>query len=165
MKKNILSRSLIIIMMIAAMSMTTNVWAQGRGAAKGQGGKKGAPAMQMKKMLPDLTDDQVKKIKSLRMEMMKKITPMKAELQELKAHLHTLSIAEKVDMEAINKTIDRMGAIRTKMMMIRAKFQQDVRAVLNEEQRIIFDSKADNMMGHGMKGHHGSKQGKPCRGM
>ena len=165
MKKNILSRSLLIIMMIAAMSMTTTAWAQGRGASKGQGGKKGAPTMHMKKMLPDLTDDQVKKIKSLRMDMMKQVTPMKAQLQELKAHLHTLSIAEKADMEAINSTIEKMGAIRTKMMMIHAKFRQDVRLVLTDEQRIVFDSKAGNMMGQGMKGHHGSKQGKPCRGM
>ena len=163
MKKNILSRSLLIIMMIAAMSMTTNVWAQGRGAGKGQGGKKGAPMMHMKKMLPDLTDDQVKKIKSLRMGMLKQITPMKAQLQELKAHLQTLSIAEKADMEAINNTIEKMGSIRTKMMMIHAKFRQDVRSVLTDEQRIVFDSKAGNMMGQGMKGHHGQNKGISCK--
>ena len=162
MKKNILSSSLIIIMMIAAMSMTTTVFAQGRG--NGQGMKKGNHMGQMMSKIPDLSKEQMQKIKSLRTELMKQITPMKAELQELKAHLRTLSIAEKVDLEMIDKTIDKIGSLQTKMMKIRAKFRQEIRSVLNDEQRVVFDSMSGNMMG-GHMGHHGSNKGNCQRGM
>ncbi|MCK5856103.1 MAG: Spy/CpxP family protein refolding chaperone [Bacteroidales bacterium] len=173
MKKTLLSRSLLIIMMIAAMGMTTAVWAQGQGNGKGyghgqkqgQGMKKGDPAMHMKMMIPDLTVEQAEKIKSLRLEMMKKINPLKAQIKEKRAHLNTLSIVEKPDMKAINKTIDEIGALRIEMMKIHAQMRQDVRAVLTEDQRVIFDSKAGRMMGKGMKGHgyHGSRGPGECR--
>ncbi len=161
MKKKILSRSLLIIMMIAAMGMTMNVSAQGRGQGQNQGqkGSKGNPEMCKKMMLPDLTEAQTAKIKTLRTEMLKQINPIKAEMREKRAHLQTLSIAEKVDMAAINKTIDEIGALKTKIMKIHAKFRQDFRALLTDDQRVVFDSKAGGMMGQGMKGHgrHGSR--------
>lgn len=169
MKKNILSRSLLIIMMIAAMSMSTTAFAQGSGHGKGhgkgqaQGMKKGDQTTHMKMMLPDLSDEQIAKIKTLRLEMMKQVTPLKAQLKEKMAHLNTLSIAEKPDMKAINTTIDEIGALKVQMMKIHAKFRQDMRALLTADQRIIFDSKAGKRMGHGMKGHHGSKSGGPCK--
>jgi len=163
MKKNLLNRSLLIIMMIAAMSMSTNVFAQGPGQGKGKGMKKGGPAMHMKQMIPDLTEDQMTKIKSLRLETMKETTPLKAQMKEKKAHLNTLAIAEKADMKAIEKTIDEMGAIRVQMMKAHAKMRQGVRAILTDDQRVIFDSKAGKMMSHGKKGHHGPKSGPPCK--
>jgi len=162
MKKSILSSSLLIIMMIAAMSMTTTVFAQGRG--NGQGMKKGNQMGQMMSKIPDLSKEQMQKIKSLRIEMMKQVTPMKAELQELKAHLRTLSIAEKVDLEMIDKTIDRITSLQNKMMKIHAKFRQEVRSILNDKQRVVFDSMSGHMMG-GHKGHHGSQRGNCQRGM
>ncbi len=166
MKKNILSRSLLIIMMIAAMSMSATVWAQGPGTGRGPGkpgAKKGNPEMHMKMMLPDLTDEQVAKIKTLRVEMMKKTNPLQAQIKEKQAHLNTLSIAASPDMKAINKTVEEIGDLRTQIMKIRMQFRQDVRALLTADQRVIFDSKAGKMMGHGMKGHHG--QGGPGKGM
>jgi Spy/CpxP family protein refolding chaperone len=117
----------------------------------------------MKQMIPDLTEDQMTKIKSLRLEMMKETNPLKAQMKEKKAHLNTLAIAEKADMKAIEKTIDEMGAIRVQMMKAHAKMRQDVRAILTDDQRVIFDSKAGSMMSHGKKGHHGPKSGAPCK--
>ncbi len=162
MLKKLINRSLLIIMMIAAMGMTTSVWAQGPGQGRGQKGSKGKSEMHMKMMLPDLTKDQMDQIKTLRTSMLKQTNPIRAEIREKKAHLQTLSINEKPDMAAINKTIDEIGALKTKMMKIRAKFRQDVRALLTDEQRVIFDSKAGNRMGHGMKGQRGPKQGQAC---
>ena len=97
----------------------------------------------------------------LRVEMMKKTNPLKAQLKEKKAHLNSIAIADKADMKAINKTIDEMGALKIEMMKIHAQMRQNVRALLNDDQRVVFDSKAGSMKGHGMKGH-GSKQGRPC---
>ena len=168
MKRTILSRSLLIIMMIAAMGMTINVSAQGPGHGRSQAQKasKASAEMRMKVMLPDLTDDQVAKIKALRLEMLKQLNPIKAKMREKQAHLQSLSIAEKPDMAAINKTIDEIGALKIQMMKIHAKFRQDMRTLLTEDQRVIFDSKAGMRMGKGMKGHgyHGSRGPGGCRG-
>lgn len=155
MKTNLNYRSLIVIILFVAMS--TTVMAQRQG-----GQKKVRPTqnceMQMKKMLPDLTDDQVAKIEKLHLQMIKEATPIKSVMKEKKARLHTLAIAEKVDMNAINSTIDEISTLQAKLMKIRAKYHQDVRALLTDDQRILFDSRK----GHKMH-KRGNGQGQNCR--
>ncbi|HIE16092.1 MAG TPA: periplasmic heavy metal sensor [Bacteroidales bacterium] len=161
MKKNRLNLSIWIIIMMAAMIVSTTAFAQGPGQGKGM--KKANAEMQMKQMIPDLTDDQLTKIKSLRLETMKLIIPLRAEMREKKAHLNSLAVAEKVDWKAIEKTIDEIGAIRVKMMKYRAKLRQDIRALLTDDQRIIFDNKAGSMMRHGKKNYNRPRMDAPCR--
>jgi Spy/CpxP family protein refolding chaperone len=141
-------------MMITAVSLS-QVWAQGPGGAKGTKGPKSSKApmeLRMKRMLPDLTDEQMAQIKTLRIEMLKKVNPLKAEIAEKKAHIKSLSLAETPDMKAINKAIDKLSTSQAKMMKIMAKFRQDIRAVLNADQRAIFDSRMGSMHAHKRQG-------------
>jgi len=106
--------------------------------------------------IPDLSDQQKEKIKSERTAFMADILPLRNQLNEKQAHLKTLQTAKEPDMNAINKTIDEMGAIRTDIAKRRAVFQQKVRSELNDEQRVYFDT-------HFSK-HKKMKQGKMHKG-
>ncbi|OGC43530.1 hypothetical protein A2Y85_01880 [candidate division WOR-3 bacterium RBG_13_43_14] len=117
----------------------------------GPGGKDHKP------MIPDLTDEQKEKIETLKVEHMGKMLPLKNEMGEKQARLQTLTTAEKVNMSEVNKLIDNIGALCTKIMKLQAQHRQDVRELLTDKQRLIFDAQEPGMGGcMGGKGnmHH-----------
>ncbi len=106
--------------------------------------KECGPAMLGERMferLPDLTDTQKDKIGELRTEHLKATLPIKNEMAEKRAELRSLQTAENVDTDAVNKKIEAIGALHIKMMKKRAAHHQEIRNLLTEEQRVIFDSR------------------------
>ena len=93
-----------------------------------------------KPMIPDLTEEQQEEIKALRVEHMKILQQLRNQLGEKKARLRTLSTGAKVDMSEINRVIEDVGEMRTQMMKMRAQHRQDLRELLTDEQRVIFDA-------------------------
>jgi Spy/CpxP family protein refolding chaperone len=108
-----------------------------------------------------LTDDQKAKIKDLRMENMKAVRTLKAQNEELKAHLKTLNIAEKPDNKAIFKTIDELTANQAEMMKKMITFKQSVKALLTSEQLKALELRGgmNRHMGMGDRNHMGRMQG------
>jgi Spy/CpxP family protein refolding chaperone len=94
--------------------------------------------------IPNLTEDQKKKIKALRTPFAKEVMPMHNLLAEKKAHLKTLSSTEKPDMGAINSTIDEISQLQGQLMKKRVAHTQAIRNLLTDEQRIAFDMRANN---------------------
>jgi Spy/CpxP family protein refolding chaperone len=101
-----------------------------------------------------LTDDQKKQIDVLKQKMMKEVLPLKNQIAEKKAHLNTLSSGDNVDISAINKTIDELFLLKAEVAKKQQIFRQDVRKLLNDEQKIEFDMH----QGKGMK----CGKGKAC---
>ena len=91
-------------------------------------------------IIPDLTEDQEEQIQSLRTDYLKAILPMRNELAEMNARLQTLSTADNADMSQINGLIEDMGAIKMQMMKAGAAHRQEIRKLLTDEQRVVFDS-------------------------
>jgi len=123
--------------------------------------QKEAPALQGKhrllNKLPDLTEDQKAELKSLHLKLMEETLPLQNEIGEKEASLRSLTTAEEVDLEAVNKTIDEIAAAKAELMKKRVATEQAVRNVLNEEQRIIFDHhrlEQKHRKGHPPKGPH-----------
>lgn len=114
------------------------------------------------KNLPGLTEEQSKKIDALKTTHLKEMMPLKNQMDEKKAQLKTLTTGDKVDMATVNKKIDEIGALKTDMMKKREAHRQEVRKILNDEQRLMFDMHHGKMgRGHG-KGHgngHGKGMG------
>ena len=100
----------------------------------------------------DLTDAQQEQIKTLRLSFQEETLPLKNELREKKARMQTLTTAKDANMKGINQLADEMGALRTNLMKKHLAHQQEVRKVLTDEQRIIFDS------------HHHKRHGRMRRG-
>jgi hypothetical protein len=80
-----------------------------------------------------LTVEQKAKIKDLRIENMKAVRTLKAQGEELKAHLKVLTIAGN-DNKAIFKTIDELTANHGDMMKRMITFKQSVKALLTPVQ-------------------------------
>ncbi|UCF71686.1 MAG: periplasmic heavy metal sensor [candidate division WOR-3 bacterium] len=91
-------------------------------------------------MIPDITEQQKEQIKSLRVEHMKEMKPLRNQLAEKKARLNTLTTADKVDMSEVNKIIDEIGKMKTGIMKLKEQHRQDVRKLLTDDQRLFFDS-------------------------
>jgi len=109
--------------------------------------------------VPDLTDAQKSKIEVLRTKQLKEATTHKTLMAEKRTHLNTLRIADKPNMNAINKTIDEMGALRTKHLKNKEAHRQAVRALLTDKQKVYFDARKSNMRHKGNRGNRGHRGG------
>lgn len=115
--------------------------------------------------IPDLTQEQTKKIEDLHIAHLKEVNQLKNQIAEKRAHLKTLQSSDKVDNDAINKTIDEVTTIQNNLMKKNAAHHQAVRNVLNDKQRVIFDAKKCGKMhgkGAGCCGGKGYMQGNGC---
>jgi Spy/CpxP family protein refolding chaperone len=93
----------------------------------------------------NLTDAQKEAIKKSSLEMHKKIQPVRNELGEAEAHQRTLMTAEKPDIKAIHKNIERMGELKVEIAKIAANHRLEMRTLLTDEQRMKLDMQKGNM--------------------
>ncbi len=107
-------------------------------------GKRGGPNPGMEgrflDRIPDITEEQKEQIKGLKTDHMKEVLPLRNQVQEKQAHLQTISTGENVNLEKVNKTIEEISALKMNMAKKRAAHRQEIRKVLTEDQRVIFDS-------------------------
>lgn len=92
-------------------------------------------------MLPNLTDEQKSKIKDIMLNTRKAVQPIENQLREARAHLHTLMTADNIDMKTVNNQADKIGDLRTQIMKQRLASRQQIRELLTDEQKVIFDSR------------------------
>lgn len=107
------------------------------------------------------TDEQKAKIKEIHMTSYKEIKALHNQMGELKAKQRTLTTADKPDINAINANIDDISKVQNKLMKIKASSHQQIRALLTDEQKMIFDSKMEHkgkrMQGNRMPMHRGDR--------
>ncbi|RPH34572.1 MAG: periplasmic heavy metal sensor [Bacteroidales bacterium] len=160
--KRLLSRSLLVLMVSALIATSiNNAYAQ-------RGNRPMRDSARFERGIPNLTAEQKTKIQALRVKHQKEVTPLRNELVEKKAHLHTLNSVEKPDINAINKTIDEISALQTKIMKSNASHRIEVASNLNDEQKVFFNSQRGKMKngrrGHGMGYGRGNGMGNGNRG-
>jgi len=128
----------------------------------GHGGKRGE--RMMAKL--GLNAEQKTQMEKLRTAHLKEVLPIKNQLDIKRAELKALETADKADLNAINKKIDELSALRTEIRKKKAAHRQDIRKMLTDEQRIKFDMAA----GHERRGFKqggngmGNGQGERRRG-
>jgi Spy/CpxP family protein refolding chaperone len=104
-----------------------------------------------------LTDEQQTEMKSLRLKLQQETLPLRNKLGENSARLRTLSSAETADLKAINKLIDGNSQLTGNMAKLRAVSHQEVRKLLTNEQRIIFDSRGFDRGDRRTQGQRGDR--------
>lgn len=120
-------------------------------------GKDKSECCQMSKF-PGLSDEQKNKIKAIKIQEDKQLLPIENQIKEKKAHLNTLRTAAQPNMSEINSTVEEIGKLKTDIEKIREANIQEIRKVLNDEQRLMFDKQEHHGKGgHGFHGghHHG----------
>ena len=108
--------------------------------------------------MPDLTEEQKSQMKDLRLQMHKSLLPMQNQIGEYDAKMRTLTTAEQADMKAINKVIDNKTDVLAKMMKLKAENHQKMRAILTDEQRVIFDTRSRDYARNGRNRAEGKGQ-------
>lgn len=147
-----------ILMIAVLLGLTTAVMAQrGNGQERSFRGERSEIRMDDPKGGLEnglnLTDAQKELFKQSKLDVQKQIQPLRNELGEAEAHQKTLMTAEKPGLAAINKNIEKIGALKVEMAKIHAKHRLDMRAQLTEEQRLKFDMHKGKMMhGRGSEG-------------
>ena len=111
----------------------------------------------MYQRIPDLTEDQKGKMEKLHLNMMKEALPVRNQLNENRAKYKTLSTGDNVDLKAINMLIDENAKLQADLKKKAAANHQEVRELLTDDQRIVFDSRAGGRQGF----RRGMKQGEP----
>ena len=133
---------------------TMSIFAQPQG-----GGKHNKRAkVQCENFIPDLTEDQEQAIEKLKTSHLKKANAFRADLKVLKAELNKLELAENPDRKKINSKIDEVFVLKAKMAKEASNHRQEVRSLLTEDQRVIFDAHARKRhkggFGHGPHAMH-----------
>ncbi len=105
--------------------------------------------------IPNLTDEQQAKITDLRVKHLKETTPLRNEQRERMARLRTLETADKVDLTAVNKTIDEISAIRTQVLKKNAAHRVEVASLLTDEQKVFVNARRGNRMNNGFRRGNG----------
>jgi Spy/CpxP family protein refolding chaperone len=136
------TKNLIIIGIVIVIFSSINAFGQ-RG-----NGNRGAC------ILPDLSQEQQEKIESIRTIQLNASSQHRAKMNELRARKQSISIADNPDMNKINVIIDEMEKLRSEHFKANAAHRQDIREILTEEQRAIFDSRHANI---------GNRMGKQVR--
>ncbi|MBE0662901.1 MAG: Spy/CpxP family protein refolding chaperone [Bacteroidales bacterium] len=149
MKTQNLSKLLPAIVLAIVILFTTDAFAQRGRGYRGQGACRAFEEMPDRAAqnqgfcinLPGLTEEQSEKMDALRLKNIKENQELRNQLGEKQAQLRTLKTADQPDMNAINNTIDEMAVLRGGMHKNQAATHQEIRKLLTEEQKILFDSR------------------------
>lgn len=116
------------------------------------------------KMIPNLTEEQQKKIDALHVRHVKEVTGIKNQIKLKEAELRILETAEKPDKAAIEKKIDEIMNLKTQLAKVGATHRLEVRSLLTDEQKVFFDARPGGK-GSGCKGNYwGGGRGQCCPG-
>ena len=160
-----MKRLFIITAILGGILLTGAMFAQ-----KGPGPMSGQHFKRMAKML-DLNDEQIARMQDMHLQMQKEMIPLRSKMQTLRGELKLVQTADKFEPGKAEKLVKEMQALRTQMEMKRIKHQQEMRSLLNDEQRKKFDAHLLSLgdkrprgpMGqcggeHGKRGHRGMGQ-------
>ncbi len=167
-RRNIKSAGVLLL----GLLMLTTVNAQSpRQGGRGQGALGGGQNYERPFARLDLSEDQQEKMTTLRTEHYKIMTPLKNKMAELKARERTLLSEEKVDMKAINLTIDEQSELMNSMKKIQVKHQMAVKDILTDEQLMKLQqsrqfARRDGFHGKGERqGSGAARSGRGYRGI
>jgi Spy/CpxP family protein refolding chaperone len=130
------TKRVLIGMLLGIMIFGFESYAQQRGPR--HPGPAMRPQMEANK---GLSEEQQAKIKELRIANLEKMTQNRNQIAELEARKRSLMTAKNPNQKEIEMLIDEISELQTQQMKDRTDMQLKVRALLTEEQRIVFDAR------------------------
>ncbi|MDN5211399.1 periplasmic heavy metal sensor [Fulvivirgaceae bacterium BMA12] len=144
-------KTITLLLVVFLTSTSMNLMAQDEQERPRRQGPDAKALADKRLKIPDLTDAQSEQIKKIRVKAQQQTLPIKNTMREKRARLTTLSTTEKANMNEINKVVEEIGDLQTQLMKHRETSRQEIRALLNDEQRVFFDS-------HMQRRHRGKHQ-------
>ncbi len=89
--------------------------------------------------ITNLTDDQKEKIKTIKVDVLKKIQPLENQIGEKEARLKTLTSQETIDFKETDQAVNEIFDLKAKIRNENIRARQKIRGLLTDEQRVFFD--------------------------
>ena len=102
----------------------------------------------------DLSQEQREQVKEQRLAFYKAVLDEENQVGELRAKKRTILSGDPVDKNKLYACLTELNQLQVQIQKERISHHQDIRSLLTEEQRIVFD----------VHNHHGKKHGKPGKG-
>ena len=109
---------------------------------RGMGANKGMQAGKGKRNMLDLSDEQQTKMKELRLAHMKDTKSLRDEAEELRLKQRNLMTDENPDKSTLIANVNRLSDIQNNLAKKRFDHQMEVREILDEDQLVLFLSRA-----------------------
>ncbi len=136
-------KTLLVITLISTMAFAQNVNVRTAPPYARANPRTTQPTIQPSVKQEKRTPEQKAKIAELRTEMRIALLPIDNKLEVNKAELRSLRQVDNPDMRKINKNIDEFGALIAQKRKIQTEYQVKVRAVLEPEQRVLYDMRSN----------------------
>jgi|GEM_PF-2830816 len=134
------SRYLTGLLFCGFLLMQANIsFAQGRHGFRGHGVARGHAGFGNVERLAsrlDLTDDQVTAMNEERLKSQKQAIQLRADLQVARLELRDMMDDSKPDQNKVKQQVEKMGDLRTTLMLTRVQSHLKMKEVLTEEQRV-----------------------------
>lgn len=129
-------------------------------------GPGGGPGILAKAEALELTAEQIKKIKTMQLDMAKETVRLRSDLEIKQLELRELTAADKPDMARIAARIDEMSPLRAELQKKRIEHRLSVLDVLTPEQKEKLELKREARMRHhkGQRREHQGRQRGEDRG-
>ena len=92
--------------------------------------------------LPNLTEEQKEKIKGIKMQLKKELFENKKKLIEVEADLQVARLEKNASMSKIYSLVEKIGEVKIDNSKLKEKSKQDIRKLLTDEQRLVFDERS-----------------------
>lgn len=97
--------------------------------------------------IPNLSEEQESQLKAIHLKSEKAALPLKNQVGEKEARLQTLTTSMDFDAKAVNNIIDEIDTLKSDLMKLKITSNQEVKAILTEEQLIFFNKKTGEKRG------------------
>ncbi|MCX6279112.1 MAG: periplasmic heavy metal sensor [Bacteroidetes bacterium] len=92
-------------------------------------------------LLPDMTPDQQALIKKSDLKQMEAMTPLKNQMREKMARLNTALTTQPANVKEANALAEDIGQIHASILKLQISHDQELRNLLTNDQKVIFDSR------------------------
>lgn len=148
--KTLFSNSVRSIILLALILLASQLYAQ-RGMHRGMNYQRGenTPGWRHNMAIPGLTEDQQQKIDKLNLDFDRNTLQKHNLIVEKEAQLRTAVTQPVVILDKTDKLIDEISKLRSEIRKERIKTDVQIRELLNEDQKVIFDRMRSGRPGYG----------------
>ena len=91
--------------------------------------------------LPDLSSEQLDKIRQADLDHMKAMTPLHNQVREKKARLQTLLTTSPFESKTVEQVVAELGKTQTNILLELIRHDQELRRLLTPGQQVLFDAR------------------------
>ena len=148
----------VVVLALAGVALIALPTAAFRGRAGGMGMEKGMG------MGPAFTDEQMEKIEKIHDSYNDERAELTNRLKVIMLEAHDAVADDTPDFDAIERRIDEMMEVKGDLAKLRLRIHKDIRPLLDDDQKVLFDRGLGRMLHGGMAGGRAGHPGMMGRG-